>query len=356
MSWAIDLEATTFCSLRREGRRLVGRKCPAVYIAVPPSESERRLLERAGVPYAVCDGNLLIYGEHAVGLAPLLHVPVYPALPQGRLPVADPVARQLIAMMLESLLAPKIEPGAPCGLILPADVDDEGAAQDAEFFEHFLRLQGCAPSLLNRPMALILAELGRSRFTGMAVVIDSLTTTACIAHHGVLIAEASVRRGASWLQEELARRTDRTVWDTAGNAYLDTGSVATWAAQRAPSIETPHDPDGEKLVELYDELLAALMAAIATNVAEASILKTFTRSMPVVCCGAATQIDGFERRFTRHLRTIELPVEVADVRVIDEQDFVLARGALVRAELESRTRACEISGRNAPSRGGQEAA
>ena len=92
MSISVHIDSRTMTSLRPHRGELVGRKSPATYIAMPPDDAEKRLLERARIPYATCEGGTLVFGRHADELAPLLHVPRLPIIPGGRLPEDDPVA------------------------------------------------------------------------------------------------------------------------------------------------------------------------------------------------------------------------------------------------------------------------
>ena len=337
MSCALDIQARQFCSLRRDAQRLVGRSCPALYIAVPPADAERRLLERARIPYALCDGSAVIIGRPADELAPLLHVPRLPMVPDGQLPEEDPLSRQLAATLVDALLPATSVAGEVCCLTLPRAAGDARRHQTKEwqFFSRLVRLRGYEPLLVERSQALVVAELGQRGFTGLCLLLDGSTAELVLAHRGTVLVQAAVPRGGDWIDEQLARKTERIVWDMEGNAYVDVDAVARWKAQSAPSLVFPQNDEAHLLAYLYQQLLQELVTAFAARCGDCREIATLSGPLPLVCWGGPALADGFLPVLSERLERGCLPVAVGDMRVVADSTYTIARGCLILAELES---------------------
>jgi hypothetical protein len=336
MSCALDVQARQFCSLRHESQRLVGRCCPALYIAVPPADAERRLLERAGVPYALCEGSAVIIGRPADELAALLHVPRLPVLPAGRLPEEDPLSRQLAAALVDALLPVPRAAGDICCLTLPHEAAAPGRQSTIEwqFFSRLVRMRGYQPLLVPRSQALVVAELGQRGFTGLGLLIDASTSELVLAHQGKVLVQATTPRGGDWIDEQLARKTERIVWDMEGNGYVDVDSVGQWKAQSAPSLMFPQNDEVQLLAYLYQQLLDDLVGVFGIRCRECREVTTLHGPLPLVCWGGPTHADGFVPVAAERLARGGLPLTVGDIRVVANPTYTIARGCLVLAELE----------------------
>ena len=104
MSVSLDIGTRALRSLRQQGARLIGRQNMARYVVLPDRPQQRRLLESSSYRYATCEGSLLVIGRAAGELAETLQIPEIPLLRDGELPMDDPLARQVMASLIESLL------------------------------------------------------------------------------------------------------------------------------------------------------------------------------------------------------------------------------------------------------------
>ena len=335
MSIALQIDGRLMCSLRRQGTRVIGRQCPAIYIAVPPADAEKRLLERAQIPYATCDGNTIVFGQHAAELAPLLHVPRLPVLPEGRLPVDDPLGRQLAAAIADSLLPDAAHPGELCAIALPAGALAGERSAEWQFFSRIARLRGYTPVCVPACVALGLAEFGQTGFTGITVIIDSAATSVALLHQGSIVAEAVLPRGGDWIDEHLARKTERMVWDMDGNSYIDVDAVSRWKADAAPQLQAPQSDDVQLLAYIYEQLFQDALRAFSDSCRQAPLIKTLRQRFPVVCCGEPALLSGVAQLLGAQIGRSDLPFTISGIRVAEDPVFTIARGALISAELDS---------------------
>lgn len=336
MTIAVQIDGRMLTSLRRQGSRLVGRKSPAAYIAIPPGDAEKRLLERARIPYATCDGATIVFARYADELAPLLHVPRLPVLPQGRLPEDDPVGRQLAAAIFESLLPPPQWHDDVCAIVLPPGVGAPiEASREWEFFSRLSRLKGYRPIAVDACEAVALAELGHAGFTGLVLVLGSASSGLAVAHRGRLLAHASIPCGGDWIDEHLARKLECIVWDMDGTSYVDLDAIGRWKRATAPQLNAPQNDEVQLLVYIYEQLLGDVMKAFAAACREVRVLEHLHQPLGLVCCGRPAMLTGFSHVLAERLRRMELPLEISELRISEDADYTLARGGLIRAELEA---------------------
>jgi hypothetical protein len=335
MSIALHVDSRTMSSLRTHRGELVGRRSPATYIAMPPDNAEKRLLERARIPYATCEGSTIVFGRHADELAPLLHVPRLPVMPGGCLPEEDPLGRQLIAAIIDSLLCEPLIRGEKCAVMLPLAVPPREDTREWQFISRLVRLRGFEPVLVDTLAAAALSGLGHAGFTGLALVIDSTASGLALVHRGSVEMRTTIPLGGDWIDEHLARKTERLVWDMDGACYVDVDAIVRWKQERAPNLHTPQNDEVQLLAYIYEQLLQDLLKAFASESGALPLTSSMRQPCSVVCCGTPTMLAGFPRLLADQIDRARLAISVSELRSPDDGEYAITRGGLIRAEIES---------------------
>jgi hypothetical protein len=228
-----------------------------------------------------------------------------------------------------------MQPAEVCALTLPAGTETGEHSREWQFFSRLVRLRGYTPLWISSGCALSLAEFGYAGFTGIALIMDAASTGITLLHQGRILAEAVLPHGGDWIDEHLARKTERMVWDMEGNSYVDVDSLARWKLDTAPTLQAPQSDDVQLLAYIYEQLFQDALGAFAAACHQAPIIRTLTPRFSVVCCGEPTLLSGFAQLLGQQIGRCELPFAVSDIRVVDDPVFAIARGALIQAELES---------------------
>jgi len=333
MSIALDIGASRLRSLRREGQQLVGRSAPAAFALLPDEPSARDLLSRAGLPFAEGDGELALVGESATAHAAALYATPLRLLPGGLVPEDDPPARQLLASLVESLLPEAGEPGAACGLILPAAATTH--APSREFLTRLVRLRGYEPSPISGPQAVALATLSAEGFTGIAVSFGAGGCAMSLIHRGREQAAVSEPRGTDWIDARLAASDRRYTHDSAGDRYLDTEAIRRQREGVSDPLTRPMTEAAIAVSDLYRDLLLSTAKEFARTIRDGR-LGPFAAPLPVVCAGGGTRPPGFAGLMTASLAAADLAVAVGPVRLTPADDYLVARGGVIHAELDAR--------------------
>ena len=333
MSIALDLGSSRFRVLRREGRRLVGRQTRTAYLAVAASPAHQRLLNQAHIACIRADDAQLVLGADAEHLAVALGQPLLPLLPEGRLPAADPLARQLLAELLQGLIGPGNErtPRA-ASVILPGNAAPGTPLH--EFLVHLLTLQGITPSVITTLEAICLAELGTEQFSGIVLSLGASGAELALIEHGRAQTLVDVPCGGDWIDRRLAEEFQQVLFDPRGERFLDLIGVRTWKHAPSRSLTDAATVGDAVLLQAYREVLAALLGRFRSAVVRDGTNGPRRCPLPVVCHGGPASVPGFPELLMRLWRQAEIDLPIGGFRVCRDALWTAARGCLIHAEVE----------------------
>ena len=321
MSVGLDLGTTEFRSLRDSGESLIARRCRTSYLVVRDTPGHRRLLANTQARHGTCGSDLVVFGDDASECAAMLDLSVVPLLRDGRLPQGDPVARQILALMVEAIL-PAAESGAPiCCLTVPGGygLDADNQSLDVRFLKQLVTLRGYTPQVISSGLAIVLAELASSSFSGLGISLGATNCEFSVVHCGRELARCTIAgRLGEFCDEYLAsQNTSRA----AENSDL---LQTSWQRNCTRSLS-------EILTEAREKLIS-----------EGSI-RLIQQPMSIACAGGISQSEGFEQLFLKAWGQSGWPVRIGQTRIANNPGFAIARGGLIKAILESQS----TSGRRA---------
>lgn len=336
MSIGLDLGSTELRALRSDEQRLIARRCPTGYIALPAVESQQRLLEQAGISYMTSGGKLLVVNQNSGELARLFHVPSDSVLPDGRLPQSDPVARQLISAFLDALL-PGSSSIESCVMTVPGGHSNIHENPETDYFSLLLRLKGYFPIPIHSAHALALAELGDRQFTGVGMVIGASSSEMSVVHQGREIAYGSIAKGTHWLDEEIGTASDHYAWDRKGQRFLDLESVRAWKSDPNLSLTSPMNEAEQILTERYRAMIRSIIEGVMPQIAAEGkrIRKMIPDDSIMIVGGGPTLIGGFASIFEKMFDEVSWPMHVSGIRYDKKPTWTISRGCLIHAELET---------------------
>lgn len=195
MSLGVELTAGAFRSIRPDGNSLVLRSCPPQFCVLHDSPAIRQRLDESATHYQICSEGLLVIGQWRDAWVEIAASPPRKLLPYGRVPVGDPISRQLLALALEAIVPEATPRGKLCCLSIPGSLPRETLDDDPnlQHLSHLVALRGWEPHFINPGLALVLAELGAQRLSGLGIAIDEESTQASVVVCGKEIAATAVR-------------------------------------------------------------------------------------------------------------------------------------------------------------------
>lgn len=337
MTIALDPGTHGMRSLRRQEGQLVARRCRTIAAFVDDNDARRRWLNTAHIPHLVAETCLVIPGDAAVEAQGLCEAMPVDLLPGGDLPADDPVARQVVAALVDGLLPRSQNRGAVCCFAQPGYddgqvADDTFGGQRLDFFTQVIRLRGYAPLALNPATALVLAELESSGFTGIGLALGASGSDLAVVHRGNPIACARLARGGRWLDEQIARRHKIIRRDSDGVEIFHLDE----ARQQKESVSLGDSTNiaSQAVADLYRGVVGELVDVLAEMLASYPQIALLPHPLPIVVSGGPATIDGFSDVLQTALDRCDSPVELGAPRRIAEPEYTIARGCLIRAAIE----------------------
>ena len=341
MTIALDLGASRFRTLRRVDDRLVSRSVEALYSVLADTPAHRRLLDQAGIPFSLSEGNIVLLGKAATESASLFRESSRRLLPGGRVPTTDPLGRQLVSCLVEAVLPAAAAGGAICSLALPSGIALEASEShaDAEFYSRIVRLQGYEPRIVPAAQSLILAELADAAFTGIGLVFGASGSEAVLAHRGQPLCHAQTKFGGHAIDDQLLERghgqpsatsdaaTAKTVVDEMVIQRLREEVVPS---ERSPSASIEHAV-AASLRQTAEKLIAVFDAELRRTPRVAGI----PQPVAVVCSGGLAGTPGIESLIADVIGQCRLPVKCQIPRAAAPSARSVLRGLLISGELES---------------------
>jgi hypothetical protein len=337
MSVALDCGTCWFRSLRTDDPRLLSRCARAVFATLPDTAAQRELLERAGVSFAVGDDYLALIGDAAENLSPVFRTACRDLLPYGDLPADDPVVRQAIAILVESLIPEAGTAGELCCLIRCGGSESNPGrlSRRTEFFSRLVRLRGYRPIELSAGTAVVLAGLADQGFTGIGLDFGASGCDVAVARCGVPVATCWIPRGGRWIDEQLARRQQWFQRQANGVLKPDVARAATAKLSFQGTLTKPANAGETLLATLYREVLTPVVEQVGgllKNCGDATL-----RGCPpltIACSGGAAKPPGFVQFAFDLFHEAVLTVPAGAVRLADDADHAVLRGGLIHAEVE----------------------
>lgn len=340
MSVALDLGAHALRSLMCRGDALRARRQRSAYAITPDVPAQRDMLRQARIGFANCDGNLVLMGDSAIEMARVFDVPALDLLPAGMVPTNNPVARQILAILVDSLLGAPQEADEVCCFIQPAQVVDsrDERAESQEFFRRLIRIKGFQPLAMTAGQALVFAELARDGFSGIAAVLGASGCELTVAHRGVPMFSRSIPRGGRWLDEQVARLCDMIRHDASGRVRNDVDQASRLRESARSALLSPTIEAERHLQFAYHDLANHLCGEILRSLEETPRIGELPAPVSVVFGGGLFETPGLADLVSQKLMAMRLPVSIRAPRVAQRGQYAVARGCLINAELEITTR------------------
>ena len=311
MSIGLDLGTTEFRSIRLSADELVVRRCQAAYLTLRDTPGHRRLLENTQARHATCSDDLIVFGDDAIECAGMLDLSVNPLLRHGRLPSSDPVARQILALILEAILPPARHDGAVCFMTVPGGYSANGDNQslDVRYLQQLVALRGYTPQLTSAGLAIALTELSSASFLGLGISLGATCCEIGVIHCG--------RELARWaIAGNLSELTDEFPLDSTSSAGLNESQQAAWSRMCLP-----------------------VLTNILTEAREALVKEGSIRLIPqptsIACAGGITAASGFAGLFEQAWHQAGWPIQTGKIHLSDQPSLAVARGCLIQAIMES---------------------
>jgi hypothetical protein len=141
---------------------------------------------------------------------------------------------------------------------------------------------------------------------------------------GMAVLTFSTSKAGDWIDENVARDTGtskaKAQYIKEDGGYSLIGNEERTSEQQA--IKT-----------YYEALIRYLLANIAKQF-ETTDVPNFPRPVPIVIGGGTSMVKGFIEVFREQFKQKEFPINISEIRIVNEPLTAVARGCLIEAQLE----------------------
>jgi hypothetical protein len=331
MTLALDIGTSEFRSLLHRGRRLVGRRCAACYIAVPIDSVTDRWISRMNIPTVRCDDSLIVLGDVAAELSQVLRTPLIPILMNGRVPTSDPIGRQVLSLAIDRVL-PEQEESGDALVTIPGDQVDPDSVEVA-FLTRLLKARGWKVRMMHSGTATGLAAFADRKYTGLAIDIGAGSSSISILRFGQPLLETTCPVGGRWIDTRLTQMRDRFLYDETGRRYFDMAGMEAWKRTVHLQSDSTRNPEIGVLRDLHWEMARILGSHLEAESATNRHVQALSAGAVVRIGGGGAVMGGFDQILKLALSCLKLPFPLSSIEMIPREDFLVARGLLIAQEV-----------------------
>jgi hypothetical protein len=294
------------------------------FLALPYTRLTEMALRRERVAHEVRDGHLIVLGNDSERLANLFHLETRRPMTRGLLNPDEAGGPAIMRQLLSTLLGPD---GAGRRVCFSVPGAPANAPHELTYHESTLRGiltdMGYHADTINEGLAVVLAELEDTNFTGLGVTFGGGMCNVCLAYLSMPVFSFSVSKAGDFIDESAA--------GTSGE-----GPTRVRAIKEHSFYFNGFYVDQVKqaLTIYYDDVISSLIRALAEYLSKPRNVPRLDRAVPVVISGGTSMPRGFKDRFEALLKTAELPLAISEIRTSADPLNSTAKGALVAALAE----------------------
>lgn len=332
MSSALQIDSTCLRTLQNDSsHKLTRRSIEALYTILEDNIENRSMLHKIGVPFLNSEETLIIPGGNAAQISRFSNVPLYPLFANGELVLNDPVHRQLLSTLIQSILPKARHSGEYCAFIGPG-IDPQSPLN--KLTSQLIALQGFTPFATTITLAAALAAFpAATRFSGYVIYLGHSHSEIGLVHQSRVVARHSVPFGSEWMDEQLAHSWKMFQNDSEGKQRTDSKRVKAKRLSPQTSL-SPYLSHHSVVTSWYESLLDSLLDEFTTQLEAIQTYIATLELLPVACLGDLAQTAGFNELLSQNLVNHKIPFNQNEINLVPDEPSAITRGALVVAAME----------------------
>jgi hypothetical protein len=321
----LDIGTSRVVSARKNEEAFVFQSQLNAFLPLPFSKLTESILRKEKVPYNANNGGLTIYGNDSERFANLFHQETRRPMTRGLLNPAETegldVMRQIVGSLLPS------EPGKKRRVCFSVPGAPVGAPDDLTYHEKTIRgvltEMGYEANSVNEGMAVVLAELEETNFTGIGISCGGGMCNVCLSYLAIPVFSFSVPKGGDFI--------DASAASVAGEGATQIRAIKESAFHFNGFFQ---DKVHQAISVYYEDMISAVTGALQEYLAKPKNVPRLDRAVPVVISGGSAMPAGFRDRFEKLLNATELPIRISGIRLAQDPLNTTAKGALISAIAE----------------------
>jgi hypothetical protein len=295
------------------------------FLPLPYSKLTESILKKENVPHVFENGELVVFGHDGERFANLFHLETRRPMTRGILNPDESGALGVMKQIVGSLLNQERGNGRRLCFSIPGA--PVGSPDDLTYHEATIRRvltdMGYQVTSINEGLAVVLAELEDTNFTGIGISCGGGMCNVCLSYLAMPVFSFSVPKGGDFIDSSAA--------SVAGEGATQIRAIKERAFHFNGFFQ---DKVHQAISVYYEDVIRAVMGALKDFLSKAKNVPRLDRPVPVIVSGGSAMPAGFRDRFEKIFRAVELPIRISEIRMAQDPLNATAKGALVSALAE----------------------
>ena len=296
------------------------------FFTVPNEKFAKDILSQKKIKFYENVHEYYIIGSSAQSFANMFNMNTRRPMKDGFLSQKEHVGLSVIEAIVNSL----VQKPKNFGEVLCFSVPGEPFGGSGSIVYHesvikgFLEGSGYTPIPINEGMATVLSELSDDDYTGIGISMGGGMCNVCLSYLSFPVVTFSIQMAGDYI--------DAMVGKTVGEP------AARIKAIKEEELDLSHGPKDRVSTALhifYDEIILKLLDSLRRVIISTDKIPKISTPIPIVLSGGTAMPTGCKDKFEAMLKTIDMPVEISEVRLAEDPLNTTAKGALVMAMTEA---------------------
>jgi hypothetical protein len=295
------------------------------FLPLPYSKLTEGILRKENVAHNSENGELVVYGHDSERFANLFHLETRRPMTRGLLNPNESGALSVMKQIVSTLLNQEKGNGRKLCFSVPGA--PVGSPDDLTYHEATIRRllsdMGYQVTSINEGLAVVLAELEDTNFTGIGVSCGGGMCNVCLSYLAMPVFSFSVPKGGDFI--------DTSAASVAGEGATQIRAIKERAFHFNGFFQ---DKVHQAISVYYEDMIHAVTSALKDFLSKSKNVPRLDRPVPIVVSGGSAMPAGFRDRFEKIFRSVELPIRISEIRLAQDPLNATAKGALVSALAE----------------------
>ncbi len=296
----------------------------------------KRMLKRQKIPFVEKAGKVHIVGQHAFNYAQIfsqteLKRPMSSGLLNPKERDALPVLNAIIGELLG-----KSKGKETCVYCIPAKPIDQvrEVSYHEDVLKQIIETYGYDVKVIEESVALAYEGLVDNELTGIAISMGAGMCNICVMYQGMSSLSFSVARGGDWVDANVAADCGVTpakvisIKENSQNLDLTKSAINDIYQEGSDEYNIIN-----AIRSYYGALINYLMTNLAHQFNNAESVPNFPNPIPIVFGGGTSLVKGFLQVVGEQFNQDEFPIQISDIKLVEDAHTAVARGCLSEAEL-----------------------
>ncbi len=318
----LDIGTSHIVMAQNKGKNIHTVKQLNAFFTIPYSKFTKKILVENEVTFFEKNDMFYILGYSAENFANMFNTNTRRTMEKGVLSSREDEGITVLQAIISTLIKKPKNPGEIICFSTPGQPIDSptSVVYHESILKMYLASVGYNPISINEGLATVMSELAEDNFTGIGISMGGGMCNICLAYLSVPVITYSIQKGGDYI--------DQMVGSSVGEPATKIKTIKEGALSLA---KTPKNRIETALHIYYDDLMHSLLHSLQDVLHSSDKIPKIAKPVPIVLAGGTVLPTGFKEHFEKTLKSVTLPIDVAEVRIAEDPLNTTAKGAMVMA-------------------------